>query len=111
MMDAGDRELFERSLAHAAESASGPDLDAALVELGWVEALADDPRTAVSALFEQLGRTGAHGSALGRVVADALGVELDPGVAVVLPAFGTTDPPGRTAGPGVALAGLAAAGV
>ena len=40
-----DPELFERSLAHAAGSATGPELDAALDDLGWLDApSALDPR-------------------------------------------------------------------
>ena len=35
MMDAEDRELFDRSLRHATAAHTGDDLDAALDELGW----------------------------------------------------------------------------
>ena len=90
-MDAEDRELFDRSLAHATATHSGPALDAALEDLGWADALAEDPATAVGLLFEHQGRANATSSALDRVLADALGVETD---AVVLPVLGRTDPPG-----------------
>ena len=76
MMDAGrPATLFERSLRDATEPGTpAPALDAALDELGWHDALADDPRAAVSLLFELQGATGATSSALGRVLAHALGL-------------------------------------
>jgi hypothetical protein len=92
-----DRELFERSLRHATSSSSGESLDAALVDLGWHDAHDDDPRTAVSLLFELQGRSGATSSALDVV----LGAE--PGTAVVLPPLGEVAAP---VAHGVALAGI-----
>jgi hypothetical protein len=77
-MDAGDLALFRRSVEAAC--ASG-DVDAALADLGWDEALAAEPRAAVSVLFDVLGCTGATSSALDRVVGS------------VLPALGSTAPP------------------
>ena len=59
LMDAEDRELFDRSLRAATESHSGEKLDAALDELGWGDALAEDPEAAVSLLFEHQGATNA----------------------------------------------------
>lgn len=80
-----DLELFARSLEHATSSATGAALDAALDELGWLDALDDDRRAAVSLLFELQGRTGAVSSALGAVIASAAG--LPRGTVVVLPGF------------------------
>jgi hypothetical protein len=69
-MDADDLALFERSVRGAVES---PDVDAALAELGWAEALAAEPRDAVTVLFEAQGRAAATSAALHLVVgADAL---------------------------------------
>jgi alkylation response protein AidB-like acyl-CoA dehydrogenase len=82
-----ERELLERSVQHAASSATGADLDAALAELGWPDALAADPRTAVSVVFEAQGRAGSTSSALSDVLAVALGVHPE-GVSVVLPSLG-----------------------
>lgn len=101
MIGGEDRELFERSLAHATTTSSGVDLDAALDELGWHDALGDDPRTAVSLLFELQGRANATSSALDAVVGARLGVE--PGTAVVLPPLGRVDAPTTE---GLALAGI-----
>lgn len=101
VFSADDLELFDRSLAKAAASASGEALDAALAELGWSEALDADPRVAVSLLFEHQGRHGATSSALDAVMGAALGVE--PGTAVVLPPLGATEAPTTS---GLALAGI-----
>jgi alkylation response protein AidB-like acyl-CoA dehydrogenase len=92
-----DLELFERSLRHACESLRGEALDAALVELGWHDALAVDRRTAVSVLFEVQGRTGATSGALDAVLATTLGAPDPTTTAVVLPPLGRTAPPGGTA--------------
>ena len=102
-MDAEDLELFEQSL-RAATEASG-DLDDALEQLGWRDALAMDPRAAVATLFLLQGAANATSSALGHVVRDALGVE--DVVPVVMPALGHTEPPGCVAGDRVVVRGLA----
>ena len=109
MMDAEERELFAKSLRQAAAGASGPALDAALDDLGWPDAIAVDPRAAVSLLFEAQGGSGTTSSALDRVLLAALGVA--PGAGVVLPSAGRWDPPGARAGEGLAVDGLATAGL
>lgn len=48
-----------------------------LVELGWDEVLAEEPRVAVAALFEEMGRLLLTGAALDTVVLLALGVDRD----------------------------------
>jgi alkylation response protein AidB-like acyl-CoA dehydrogenase len=101
-MDGEERALFERSIAGATSTSTGAALDAALDALGWRDALAVDRRAAVSVLFEHQGRVAATSSALGQVMACALGVE---GVAV-LPALGRTDPPGEVVGEGLAVRGV-----
>ncbi len=67
-MDAAERELFESGIRRATESCSGDALDAALDDLGWSDALADDRRTAVSVLFEAQGRAGVTSSALDQLL-------------------------------------------
>ena len=67
-MDAEDLALFERSVQGAVGS---PDVDAALAELGWAEALAAEPRDAVRVLFEAQGRAAARSGALHLVVGAA----------------------------------------
>ncbi len=111
-MDQGDRELLERSLRNATDNHTGGELDAALTELGWSDALAVDPRAAVSLLFELQGSANAASSALDRVVAHALGADAGSTAGVVLPALGGWIPPGELHGDrlrvnGIGLAALA----
>jgi hypothetical protein len=106
-MERDELELFRTSLAHAAGAHTGEALDAALDGLGWGDALAAEPATAIAALFPAQGAANATSSALDRVVLGALGVE--PGVGLVLPAFGGDAPPGAAAGEGLAVRGLGTA--
>jgi len=92
-MGGDDLELFQRSLRAATAQHTGDALDRAVAELGWDDALSFDTRAAVSTLFELQGEACARSSALDRVVAFALGLELDGDTAVVLPTIGRTDPP------------------
>src|SRR5207237_4964238 len=75
LMDRDDLELFERSLRNATESHTGAALDAALVDLGWHEALAFELRAAVETLFEQQGSANVTSSALDDVLRNGLGVD------------------------------------
>lgn len=93
MIEGDDRELFARSLAAAVGGPGRAEVDGALAELGWADALDADPQTAISLLFELQGRHHATSSALGLAVAAAFGVA-DGGRSVVLPALGSIDPPG-----------------
>jgi alkylation response protein AidB-like acyl-CoA dehydrogenase len=104
-MDADERELFARTLDHLTAARTGAALDAALADLGWSDALADDPRPAVAGLFERQGRANATSSALDDVLAGALGVNTGGPVAVVLPPLGADGPPGTTGGLATAALG------
>jgi len=106
MMDGEDLELFERSLRHVTERHSGAELDTALAELGWSDALAIDRRAAVSLLFALQGEAGSTSGALGRVVTAALGLEVDADTAVVLPAIDRWAPPGTLDGGRLTVNGL-----
>lgn len=86
MIEGADRDLLERSIEHAVSTA---DVDAALDDLGWDDALAADPRVAISMLFAHQGGANAKSSALNRVLAHALGAE----GTVVLPRVGQWQPP------------------
>ena len=88
-MDGAELSLFRESLRQATENHTGKALDDALDELGWRDALAEDPRAAVSTLFELQGGANATSSALDAVMASVLGVEGP----VVLPPLGSCDPP------------------
>jgi alkylation response protein AidB-like acyl-CoA dehydrogenase len=91
LIEGDDLKLFAESLRGATESHSGAPLDAALDDLGWQEALDADAGAAVSLLFELQGAANSVSSALGRVLASALGYEA---TAVVLPALGQCSAPG-----------------
>ncbi len=106
-MDGADTALFERGLRHATANHSGAALDGALEELGWPEALATDPRAAVTLLFELMGRTGATSSALEQIFVTTLGEGTGAATGVVLPLLGGADPPGQMAGQRVEVRGLA----
>jgi hypothetical protein len=108
-MDPDDRRLFERSLRHACESSRGAALDRALDEIGWHQALSMDPSVAVSTLFEQLGRTNAHASALDAVLGSGLGLKWSSSVGTVLPALGEWLAPGRIVGGAVVVRGIGTA--
>ena len=104
-MDAPEIELFERSVRQATERHRGVALDAAFTELGWPDALAADPHSAVSILFPLQGAAPAASSALDQVVLTGLGI---PEVtdAVVLPFLGTWAAPGDVAGDRLSIRGL-----
>ncbi|PYE16375.1 acyl-CoA dehydrogenase-like protein [Williamsia limnetica] len=59
-------ETFRRTMA----GASGPALDAALVELGWTEMLGEIPEFAVPMAFRLLGETGAHASLINDLIGE-----------------------------------------
>lgn len=72
-MDAAEREMLADALRKTMAAASGPDLDAALAELGWPDLLAAAPDVAVPLVFGLLGETGAHAAVLNDVVLHAAG--------------------------------------
>jgi Acyl-CoA dehydrogenase, C-terminal domain len=111
-MDADELALFTGGIADAAVSSGGAALDTALRELGWLDALAVDPSTAVPVLFEHQGRANTTSSALDRVLARGLGLPVERACALVLPCLRATDPPGSRHGmrwsvDGVALGAVA----
>jgi hypothetical protein len=105
-MDGGDREVFERSLRHAVETHSGEPLDAALLQIGWRDALAEHPQEAVSILFELEGAAHASSSALEQVLACSLGLDVPPAAGLVLPPLGRRCPPGELDGAQLVVRGL-----
>jgi hypothetical protein len=108
-VDAEAQAQFERSLRNAVKDQAGPALDAALEELGWSDAMAIEPRAAISILFRLQGEHNVSSSALGQVVRYALGLSDRPDMGVVLPAIGQWDPPGTVNGHGLQVNGLAPA--
>ncbi len=108
-MDGAERAEFERGLRHAVEAHSGAALDAALDALGWPDALGEDTGTAVSVFFELQGSGHTASSALDRVLACSLGLDLTAAAGFVLPRLGSTEPPGRLDGASLAVRGLGTA--
>jgi hypothetical protein len=108
-MDGEDLALFERSIRNATQARSGPALDAALEDVGWHDALTIDPRAAIATLFEFQGAAHTTSSALGHVVAHALGLDDNPGACVVLPAIGQWHRPGTVKDRGLQVNGLSPA--
>jgi Acyl-CoA dehydrogenase, C-terminal domain len=85
--------------------ASGPKLDAALTDLGWLDMLDEMPDTAIPLVFRLLGETGAHAPVLNDVVLRAAGNS--PGGTTPLPFTGGSWVVWeRTDQPGSALDGL-----
>ena len=100
-------DLLEDGLRKSMLSKSGPELDAALMELGWAEMLTDMPDVAVPLVFRLLGETGSHASVLVDVVLHATGNQIGDTVELPLPYAGNSwvvwD---RTGGASTALGGL-----
>ena len=108
-MEETERVLFERGLRHALDPGTGADLDEALGALGWHEALDEDPRTAVSALFELQGATDADSEALAAVLGHGLGWPSARTGRVLLPPPGHAGPPGTLEGAALTVRGLTTA--
>jgi len=106
-MEGPDLELFGRSVRHATHAHTGDQLDVALEDLGWEDALREDARAAVSVLFESQGSANASSSALVRVLGHGLGLDGATGAPlVVLPPLGRYEPPGSVVGTLCATGGL-----
>jgi len=67
--------LLEDGLRKAMLAASGPELDAALADLGWADMLSDVPDLAIPLVFRLLGETGSHASVLNDVLLETIGAE------------------------------------
>jgi hypothetical protein len=104
-MEAAERALFENGIRRATEAGRGAALDAALDELGWLDALGADRATAVSVLFECQGAARATSAALDWLLAAALGTE-GGHTAVVLPPLRLTRAPGQVDGNRCRVQGL-----
>jgi hypothetical protein len=107
-MEGADLDLFDRGVRRATGSASGAALDAALAELGWRDALAEDRRAAVSLLFECQGAAHVTSSALSQLLAVGLDLDVQPAT-VLLPPLRTRHAPGRLLGERWVVRGLATA--
>jgi hypothetical protein len=110
MIDATDRALMEETVRAALADADGREaVDAALAKLGWLDMLDAEPADAIEIVFGALGATHASATALDDVLATALRGEARADLAVLLPRFGSWDPPGRREGGELHAEGLATA--
>ena len=99
MIDAEDRALLEKSIESVlADVEPGDDVDALLAEIDWLDLLATEPADAIDIVFRALGRFDVRSSALDDVLCHGLGVDARADLAVVLPSFGTWDPPASDVG-------------
>ena len=113
-MDPAERTLLEDTIrdvvARAAAAADGAaGVDTALTDVGWLEMLRAEPRDAVTIVFQALGSANAASSALDDVVVSALGIEPRADRAVLVPPFGSWDPPGSADGSHLSAGGISTA--
>lgn len=88
--ESSELDLLEDGLRKTMLAKAGPELDAALMELGWAEMLSDMPDVAVPMVFRLLGETGSHASILVDVVLHATGNTIGDKVELPLPYAGNT---------------------
>jgi hypothetical protein len=88
IVDQDSLEMLEAALRKTMLSASGPDLDAALADMGWADMLTEVPEVAVPLVFRLLGETGSHASVLVDVVLHATGNTIGDTVELPLPYAG-----------------------
>jgi hypothetical protein len=105
-MDEAERALFADTIRQLTVQQSGDELDAALDNLGWSEALAVDGPIAVTALFEAVGEANATSSALDKVLCSTLSPPESNTVAVALPPIRRCDAPARVDGSQLTIKGL-----
>jgi hypothetical protein len=107
-MERAELEIFRQGLRNATAAHTDDDLDAALVDLGWHDALVTEPRSAISVLFEYQGSANATSSALDDLLLATLGLP-DQRCAVVFPVSDRWDPPGEFQGERLSVRGLGTA--
>jgi hypothetical protein len=110
VIDAASRSLLASTFEDALGKASAPgEADAVLAELGWFDLLGSEPDDALALVFTALGRTNRAATALDDVLLAALGLAPRPELGVLLPPFGTWNPPGRLAADECHATGVATA--
>jgi hypothetical protein len=91
-LDGSERALLAETVGAALAGRAG-DADGVLAGVGWLEMLDAEPADAIAIVFEALGASNAASSAIDDVVASALGAKPRADLAVLLPPFGSWDPP------------------
>ena len=108
-MNDAERALFAEVIRGLTEELDGAELDAALGDVGWMDALAEDRPTAVTVLFEAQGAANLTSSGLDHVLAAALDLPDPVPAAVVLPPLRDVRPPGHIDGATLTVRGLGTA--
>ncbi|MWA07079.1 acyl-CoA dehydrogenase [Actinomadura sp. LD22] len=108
-MDAETAALLAQSLERAFRDPDVKEVEAALDEVGWREALDAEGAAVVPLLFARQGAANAASGALDDLLVSSLGLPAGPGTAFVLPEFGTFAPPGSVRSGGLAVRGLGGA--
>lgn len=93
-MNEAERALFAEVVRGLTTERSGDELDTALAEIGWIDALTEDRASAVSVLFEAQGEADVTSSGLDQVMTAALGLADPVPPAFVLPPLREVVPPG-----------------
>jgi hypothetical protein len=110
MIDGADRASMEETVRAAIASSDGREaVDRVLEQLGWLELLEAAPADAIDIVFSALGATNASATVLDDVLASALGAKPRGDLAVLLPLFAASDPPGRLDAGGLHARGLSTA--
>lgn len=106
-LEADDLTLLRDGFAAAFDGArSADEVDAAVVDLGWIDLLTTLGRAGLAPMFAAAGASGRLAGVLDDVVALELGVALDPRPCIVHPAAHTAEPPGQREGDTVVVDGL-----
>jgi hypothetical protein len=108
-MNDAERALFTEVIRGLTEELDGGELDAALDQVGWMDALAEDRATAGAVLFEAQGAANVTSSGLDHVLAAALDLPDPVPAAVVLPPLRDVRPPGQLGGAILTVRGLGTA--
>jgi hypothetical protein len=108
-MDQDEQRLFADSLRQSIGRHGNDAVDAALAEVGWRSALADDPGAATRVVFGLLGELNLASSAIDDLLSFSLGLEPSDDRAVVLPALCGHTPPATYDRAELTISGLATA--
>lgn len=107
MIDAAERELFAASIRHAVTRETVDEVDRALTDVGWTEALQEWGGAALQVLFTEQGLACTTSSAIDDVLVHALGLADE--LAVVQPGIQASGAPGTIRDAGLSVRGLATA--
>ncbi|MEU5879196.1 acyl-CoA dehydrogenase family protein [Spirillospora sp. NPDC047279] len=108
-MDAQTAGLLAQSFESAFRHQNVTAVEAALEEIGWREALAEEAADVIPLLFTRQGGANAASGALDDVLNTALGLPADGDTAFVLPEFGTCTAPGSVRDGDLTVSGLGTA--